>query len=137
MTKATSRRQARRALLGASALSTLLMLPGLAAAQQDNTAIEEIIVTATKRDATIQDIPFSINAQTEKDIQRSGAVTLEDLSRNVAGLTIQNLGPGQCIWGQHSQLLTFEIDTLQKKLSRDCLQSGKVAVSVLTGKLRA
>ena len=28
-------------------------------------------------------------------IQRSGANTIEDLSRNVAGLTIQNLGPGQ------------------------------------------
>jgi iron complex outermembrane receptor protein len=40
-------------------------------------------------------VPFSINAQTEEDIQRSGAVTLEDLSRNVAGLAIQNLGPGQ------------------------------------------
>jgi iron complex outermembrane receptor protein len=55
----------------------------------------DIIVTATKRASTIQDVPFSINAQTEADIQRSGAVTLEDLSRNVAGLTIQNLGPGQ------------------------------------------
>lgn len=55
----------------------------------------DIIVTATKRASTIQDVPFSINAQTEEDIQRSGAVTLEDLSRNVAGLTIQNLGPGQ------------------------------------------
>lgn len=54
-----------------------------------------IIVTATKRDTTIQDVPFSINAQTQEDIQRSGAVTLEDLSRNVAGLTVQNLGPGQ------------------------------------------
>ncbi|KUO56948.1 MAG: TonB-dependent receptor [Sphingomonadales bacterium BRH_c42] len=54
-----------------------------------------IVVTATKRASTIQDVPFSINAQTEADIQRSGAVTLEDLSRNVAGLTIQNLGPGQ------------------------------------------
>ncbi len=97
MTIATSRRLARRALLGASALTTILLLPALAAAQQkdDPNAIEQIIVTATKRDATIQDIPFSINAQTEKDIQRSGAVTLEDLSRNVAGLTIQNLGPGQ------------------------------------------
>jgi len=96
MTIATPRRLARRALLGASALSTLLV-PALAAAQQktDPNAIEEVIVTATKRDATIQDIPFSINAQTEKDIQRSGAVTLEDLSRNVAGLNIQNLGPGQ------------------------------------------
>jgi iron complex outermembrane receptor protein len=55
----------------------------------------DIIVTATKRATTIQDVPFSINAQTQADIQRSGAVTLEDLSRNVAGLTIQNLGPGQ------------------------------------------
>ena len=54
-----------------------------------------IVVTATKRASTIQDVPFSINAQTEADIQRSGAVTLEDLSRNVAGLTIQNLGPDQ------------------------------------------
>ncbi|BDI59657.1 TonB-dependent receptor [Qipengyuania nanhaisediminis] len=54
-----------------------------------------IVVTATKRDSTIQDIPFSINALTAEDIQRSGAVTLEDLSRNVAGLSIQNLGPGQ------------------------------------------
>lgn len=54
-----------------------------------------IIVTATKRDSRIQDVPFSINAQTQEDIQRTGAVTLEDLSRNVAGLSIQNLGPGQ------------------------------------------
>ena len=56
---------------------------------------EEITVTATKRASTIQDVPFSINAQTQEDIQRSGATNLEELSRNVAGLTIQNLGPGQ------------------------------------------
>lgn len=54
-----------------------------------------IVVTATKRESTIKDVPFSINAQTQEDIQRSGAVTLEDLSRNVAGLSVQNLGPGQ------------------------------------------
>ncbi len=40
-------------------------------------------------------MPFSINAQTEADIQRANAQTLEDISRNVAGLTVQNLGPGQ------------------------------------------
>jgi iron complex outermembrane receptor protein len=62
---------------------------------QDTQANDTIIVTATKRASTVQDIPFSINAQTEEDIQRSGAVTIEDLSRNVAGLTVQNLGPGQ------------------------------------------
>jgi iron complex outermembrane receptor protein len=54
-----------------------------------------IIVTATKRASTVQDVPFSINAQTQEDIQRANASTLEDISRNVAGLTVQNLGPGQ------------------------------------------
>ncbi|HYD23327.1 MAG TPA: TonB-dependent receptor [Croceibacterium sp.] len=54
-----------------------------------------IYVTATKRETTLIDVPFSINAQTEADIQRLGASTIEDLSRNVAGLNVQNLGPGQ------------------------------------------
>ena len=95
-------------LLGAS-LGALLLATGPAMAQDtapppadspapdvtDAPLEEEIIVTATKRNSTVQDVPFSINAQTQEDIQRSGAVTLEDLSRNVAGLTIQNLGPGQ------------------------------------------
>ena len=57
--------------------------------------IEEITVTATKRETTVQDVPFSINVQTQQDIQRSGASNLEELSRNIAGLTVQNLGPGQ------------------------------------------
>src|SRR5438270_6190116 len=55
----------------------------------------DIIVTATKRASRVQDVPFSINAQTQADIQRAHAQTLEDISRNVAGLTVQNLGPGQ------------------------------------------
>jgi outer membrane receptor protein involved in Fe transport len=71
----------------------LLGVAGTATAQQG--VLEEITVTATKRESTIQDVPFSINAQTAKDIERTGATDLEGLSRNVAGLTIQNLGPGQ------------------------------------------
>jgi iron complex outermembrane receptor protein len=55
----------------------------------------DIVVTATKRATLIQDVPFSINAQTAQDIARAHAQTLEDLYRNVAGLSIQNLGPGQ------------------------------------------
>ena len=65
---------------------------GVALAQAD---IEEITVTATKRESTIQDVPFSINVMTQEDIQRSGATNFEELSRNIAGLTVQNLGPGQ------------------------------------------
>ncbi|MBA6411798.1 TonB-dependent receptor [Parahaliea sp. F7430] len=57
--------------------------------------LEEVLVTATKRVSSVQDLPFSINAMTEQDINRSGSTNIEELSRNVAGLTIQNLGPGQ------------------------------------------
>jgi len=64
-------------------------------AQEDEGIVEEVIVTATKRESTIKDVPFSINAQTQEDIERTGVSNLEELSRNVAGLTVQNLGPGQ------------------------------------------
>lgn len=78
-------------MLATGALSTAV------SAQEENSdaALEEILVTATKRSSTIKDVPFSINAQTEKDMQRAGAMNLEDVARNVAGLMIQNLGPGQ------------------------------------------
>ena len=66
-----------------------------AAAPVDDDAPETIIVTATKRASNIQDVPFSVNAQTQEDIQRANASTIEDISRNVAGLAVQNLGPGQ------------------------------------------
>ncbi|MBV8686352.1 MAG: TonB-dependent receptor [Alphaproteobacteria bacterium] len=55
----------------------------------------EIVVTANKREQTLLEVPFSVNAQTQADIERSGAGNIEELSRNVAGLTVQNLGPGQ------------------------------------------
>ncbi|WP_300974015.1 TonB-dependent receptor [Sphingomonas sp. LHG3406-1] len=61
----------------------------------DERSLGDIIVTATKRASTVQDVPFSINAQTQEDIQRANAGTIEDISRNVAGLQVQNLGPGQ------------------------------------------
>ena len=79
-------------MLGAACLAAL---PALPAAAQDRDVVDEIVVTATRRAETVQDVPFSVNAQTQNDIQRSGSQSLEDVARNVAGLTIQNLGPGQ------------------------------------------
>jgi len=83
-----------KAVLPACIAATMMQS---ATAQDDSRlfGIEEIVVTATKRSSSIQDVPFAINAQTEQDIQRTGASSLEELSRNVAGLSIQNLGPGQ------------------------------------------
>ena len=81
-----------------SMLALAAASPAAAQTQPAQTAENEeqgIIVTATKRETSLLEVPFSINAQTEEDIQRAAANTIEDLSRNVAGLTIQNLGPGQ------------------------------------------
>ncbi|KPF79293.1 TonB-dependent receptor [alpha proteobacterium AAP81b] len=89
----------RRFVLASVAVSALIA--GNAAAQTAQAAdaaetdSNEIIVTATKRNETLQNVPFSINAVTAEELQRSNATTLEDVSRSVAGLTIQNLGPGQ------------------------------------------
>ena len=91
-------------LLASASLTAMLIAAAPAAAQtgpaetadqQEDGDSPDIVVTATLRETTLLEVPFSINAQTEEDIQRSGANTLEDLSRNVAGLSIQNLGPGQ------------------------------------------
>jgi iron complex outermembrane receptor protein len=83
----------------ASALvfAMLALAPVAFAQATDDTEARQktVIVTATKRSATIQDVPFSINAQTAEDIARTGAANLEDVARSVAGLSIQNLGPGQ------------------------------------------
>ena len=87
---------ARTALLLAGCGQMAIAVPAFAQeTEQAEGAANVIIVTATKRDSTIQDVPFSINAQTQEDIQKSGATNLEDISRNVAGLSVQNLGPGQ------------------------------------------
>ncbi len=57
--------------------------------------LEEIIVTAQKRETSLQDVPFSIAAVTSDDITESGATSLVEIARNVPGLYIADLGPGQ------------------------------------------
>ena len=52
-----------RLLLGSS---SLLVLTGIAAAQDRD--VDEIIVTATKREQSLTDVPFSVNAQSQNDI---------------------------------------------------------------------
>ena len=56
---------------------------------------EEVTVTARKREETVQEVPFSVVAPTESELRDVGATTIEDVAANVAGFTVQNLGPGQ------------------------------------------
>jgi iron complex outermembrane recepter protein len=56
---------------------------------------EEMTVTARKREETVQEVPMSVAAPTESELRDRGAESIEDVAANVAGFTVQNLGPGQ------------------------------------------
>lgn len=49
--------------------------------------LQEIIVTATKREANIQDVPISISVLSAKDIAERRVETLDDIARAVPSLT--------------------------------------------------
>lgn len=87
-----------------SAAAIAITLPALAQVQdtpeqpgdkEASQRIEEIVVTALRREETLQDAPISINAQTEEFLRRSGVTNLSELANNVASFTVQDLGPGQ------------------------------------------
>ena len=49
--------------------------------------VEEVIVTANKKEETVQEIPMNISVITEVDIQERGITNPEDFLRTLAGVT--------------------------------------------------
>src|SRR6202521_6206040 len=85
-----------RSLTLSAAVAGFAGLPFVASAQQvDQGAIQEVIVTAQKRVANLQDVPFSVSATSQDQIRNSGASDIVDLARNIAGFAVADLGPGQ------------------------------------------
>jgi len=56
---------------------------------------EEMVVTARKKEETVQDVPISVTAPSESQLRDRGAEDIEDVAANVPSFTVQNLGPGQ------------------------------------------
>ena len=83
--------------LGNGVLALGLVAPALvwAAAPSEESIIEQIIVTAQKRETALQDVPFSVAAPSGDQIRNSGASSLAEVGRLVPGLAIADLGPGQ------------------------------------------
>jgi outer membrane receptor protein involved in Fe transport len=61
----------------------------------DASSLDEIIVTAQKREQSIMDIPFAISAFNEAEIKARGATDIKDLQYSIPGLSITNYLPGQ------------------------------------------
>lgn len=57
--------------------------------------LEAVTVTAMKREQEVINVPLSIAAPTEQALRMRGAENIEEVAQNVAGFSVQNLGPGQ------------------------------------------
>lgn len=65
----------------------------VAMAQSDGSdALEEIIVTASRREQSIQDIPYNISAVQGEDIEAQNIVDTSDLMRTIAGVSVIDRG---------------------------------------------
>jgi iron complex outermembrane recepter protein len=86
-------------LTGYRKVTQTVVVPAGASSQLDLTLVptisEEITVTAMKREELVLDVPFSVAAPTEQELRDRGVEDFEGVAANVAGLTVQNLGPGQ------------------------------------------
>src|SRR5579872_279143 len=55
--------------------------------------IQEIVVTATRREQSVADIPYNISAVGSADLRNSGVTDLQGLTRMIPGLVSPDLGP--------------------------------------------
>ncbi len=81
-------------LYSAATLAIGICLPFYAHAQEGakRYQLEEIVVTARKREESLQDVPSSITAITESQLDERGNVELVDLARSVPNLTFNGNG---------------------------------------------
>ncbi|MEH6519382.1 MAG: TonB-dependent receptor [Halioglobus sp.] len=71
----------------ALALSAISISMGFSATASAQLMIEEVVVTAQKREESLQDTPLAISAFSETELQDRGIVGAEDLQFYVPGLT--------------------------------------------------
>lgn len=81
-----------KSLLGGASVAAMLGVPALALAQAsaEPTALDEVVVTAERRSANIQDVPIAVTAITGRLLAESGARDPRDLAQFVPNLQFKN-----------------------------------------------
>ena len=75
------------------ALINASVFTGIVGAQSQAT-VEEIVVTARKRAESLQDVPLSVSALKESDLEDKGINVFEDYLLQLPGVTSGGAGPG-------------------------------------------
>jgi iron complex outermembrane recepter protein len=63
--------------------------------ENPSAALEEIVVTASKRVSTVQDTPISISAVSGSELQARGVASLASLAQGTPGVSLKSEGPSQ------------------------------------------
>jgi outer membrane receptor protein involved in Fe transport len=93
----------RISVIAGTALTSFLAIFSAGRASADSAAtsetpgggLDEIVVTAQKRNSTIQDTPISITAVTGEDLQTRGVASLASLAQGTPGVSLKSEGPSQ------------------------------------------
>jgi outer membrane receptor protein involved in Fe transport len=89
----TSNRTFRKTPAAVAVAAACVSLSGGAAAQQSGSdALDEIIVTATRRNASVQDIPYNISAMSGDAMEMQNMVDQYDVLRAMYGVTVVDRG---------------------------------------------
>ena len=75
------------------ALGVACALQSPIAVSQGEPLLEEIIVTAARRDQTVQEIPYNINVLTDEQLAQTGVSDSVNMVRLIPGLTMIDQGP--------------------------------------------
>ncbi len=102
----------------------LSALAATAVSSPANAQIEEIIVTATKRAESTQDIPVSVSALQGEDLQELCISTFDDYVRYLPNVVTMGTGPGQ------SELYIRGAATEQSKITISAIQGSSPAVAL-------
>ncbi len=94
-------RRRRQPVIGAALTGGFAILAGHEAAAQTaavqpaspSNALEEIIVTATRRQSTVEEIPYNISAISGDALARTGTNDLAQLANQIPGFNFEDRGP--------------------------------------------
>src|SRR5258708_5932022 len=65
-----------------------------AAPEVSGGVLQEVVVTARKREENLQDVPLSIDVFTKRDLQNLGINGFEDYAEKVPSISFISIGPG-------------------------------------------
>ena len=87
---AMKRAPVRHPLVAAIAAGSALAFPGVQAlAQEKSLALEEVVVTARRREEGLQDVPIAVTAFTGQELALRGATDISELAQSLPSVTLE------------------------------------------------